>query len=88
MVLQWYYIGPIVCVKLRYFRRAFAALQFISIIAFSSLRNFPASLPRRRGSAILAINEWMTYFNVRTRNIEVNINSNTQFLAKKPMYSM
>ena len=35
------------------------------------MRNLQPHLQNRRGSALLAINEWLSYFNVRMKQIQV-----------------
>ncbi len=36
-----------------------------------TLRNKISTQPRARGSAVISINEWTAYFNVRLNNLEV-----------------
>ncbi len=40
-------------------------------VADNSLRSRALGLPRRRGSAVVAINEWVSFHSVRTRHFEI-----------------
>ena len=35
------------------------------------MRNHVYMLPKRKASAFISINEWLSYFNVRTNHIEI-----------------
>ena len=36
-----------------------------------SLRNEVFKTPRRRGSGLVSVNEWLSYFNVRLHHVEI-----------------
>ena len=40
-------------------------------VADNSLKNHISSIPKRKGSAMVSVNEWLSYFNVRMNQIEV-----------------
>ena len=40
-------------------------------LADKSLRNTLMHLPKQRGSALVAVNEWLSYFNVRVNHLEI-----------------
>ncbi len=40
-------------------------------ICSRSLRNLVPTLPKKKGSARIAVNEWLSYYNVRINHLEV-----------------
>ena len=55
--------------------RYFMASTYIT--PFRSLRNYVMSLAPRRGSALIALNEHLSYYNVRLNHIEIRAGTET-----------